>query len=106
MHFFDAVHNLVSVTLKEAADQFITIVKDATAIDNKPGGPSTREIEGVTLDAWARQVGPLYLELLNSEPYGCMKAIYNHALSAAKISRVVENISDVSMHLVSSTASS
>ena len=57
MHFFDAVHNLVSVTLKEAADQFITIVKDATAIDNKPSGHSAREIEGVTLDAWARQVG-------------------------------------------------
>ncbi|PIL29443.1 hypothetical protein GSI_08385 [Ganoderma sinense ZZ0214-1] len=77
VHFFDAVHNLVSVTLKEAADQFITIVKDASAIEDKPGGPEVKQIEGVTLDAWARQ------------------AIYNHALSAAKISKVVENISDM-----------
>lgn len=56
VHFFDAVHNLVSVTLKEAADQFITIVKDAGAIEDKPGGPGMKQIEGVTLDAWARQV--------------------------------------------------
>ena len=52
----DAIHNLVSVTLKEAADQFITIVKNTSAIEDKPGGPGVKQIEGVTLDAWARQV--------------------------------------------------
>ncbi|RPD58003.1 hypothetical protein L226DRAFT_490578, partial [Lentinus tigrinus ALCF2SS1-7] len=75
VHFFDAVNNLVSITLRETADQFIQIVKDATAIESEPGKESRRVGGGVSLDAWARQ------------------AIYNHALSTAKISRVVENIS-------------
>ena len=44
------------MTLKEAADQFVTIVKDAGAIEDKPGGPGVKQVEGVTLDAWARQV--------------------------------------------------
>ena len=56
VHFFNAVHNLVSVTLKEAADQFITIVKNTAAIEDKPGGAGVKQIDGVTLDAWARQV--------------------------------------------------
>ncbi|KAI0666903.1 hypothetical protein C8Q78DRAFT_1082786 [Trametes maxima] len=72
VHFFDAVNNLVSVTLQGATQQFIQIVKDAGAIEASGGG---RQFGGVSLDAWARQ------------------AIYSHALSAAKISRLVENIS-------------
>ncbi|KAI0761392.1 hypothetical protein BD413DRAFT_666104 [Trametes elegans] len=71
VHFFGAVYNLVSVTLQDATKKFIQIVKDATLIE----APGPRERGAVTLDAWARQ------------------AIYNHALSAAKISRLVENIS-------------
>ncbi|KAI0644313.1 hypothetical protein C8Q79DRAFT_140560 [Trametes meyenii] len=70
VHFFDAMNNLVSVTLQGATQEFIQIVKDSTAIE-APG----QTHRTITLDAWARQ------------------AIYNHALTAAKISRLVENIS-------------
>ncbi|KAI0793599.1 hypothetical protein C8Q74DRAFT_1314667 [Fomes fomentarius] len=83
VHFFDQVNTLVSVTLREAADQFIRIVKDATAIENGPG-KEVQRISGISLDAWARQ------------------AIYNHAISVAKISRVVENISDMYVTLYDS----
>ncbi|KAI0742067.1 hypothetical protein C8Q80DRAFT_1110850 [Daedaleopsis nitida] len=83
VHFFDAVNNLVSVTLKEAADQFIQIVKDTTAIEHEPG-KKPKKLGSISLDAWARQ------------------AIYNHALSAAKISKVVENISDMYVTLYDS----
>ncbi|KAI0699639.1 hypothetical protein C8T65DRAFT_709898 [Cerioporus squamosus] len=84
VHFFDAVNNLVSVTLRETADQFIQIVKDATAIELEPVKDAKR-LGGVSLDAWARE------------------AIYNHALSSAKVSSVVENISDMYITLYDGT---
>ncbi len=59
VHFFDQVNTLVSVTLREAADQFIQIVRDATAIENGPGKEVPR-ISGISLDAWARQVRVRY----------------------------------------------
>ncbi|TBU23615.1 hypothetical protein BD311DRAFT_768173 [Dichomitus squalens] len=80
VHFFNSVNNLVCISMREAADAFISIVKDAARIEDSAGHNherGTRQIGGVTLDAWARQ------------------AIYNHALSVAKISKVVENISDM-----------
>ena len=55
VHFFDAVNNLVSITLRETADQFIQIVKDATALEYGPG-KEVQRVGSVSLDAWARQV--------------------------------------------------
>ncbi|KAI0644338.1 hypothetical protein C8Q79DRAFT_141228 [Trametes meyenii] len=104
VHFFDAVNNLVSVTLQGATQQFIQIVKDASAIEAPGGG---RQPGGVSLDAWARQVrtSPArpaqHNALFDSppppppppRPIRIRQAIYSHALSAAKIGRLVENIS-------------
>ena len=56
VHFFDTVHNLVSVVMSEEAHQFIQIVKDATAIEDGSDGKGAKQIDGVTMDAWARQV--------------------------------------------------
>ena len=54
VYFFEGVDNLVSITLKETADQFIRIVKDATAIEygERRGVAGA---SGVSLDAWTRQ---------------------------------------------------
>ncbi len=54
VHFFNSVQNLVCISMREAADDFIRMVKDATMIENG----RTPQIGGVTLDAWARQVPP------------------------------------------------
>ena len=55
VYFFEGVDNLVSITLKETADQFIQIVKDATTIEYSDRKEATRA-SGGSLDAWARQV--------------------------------------------------
>jgi len=48
VHFFDAVNNLVGVTMKDACEQFITLVDDATKANKSVGG--------ITLSNWTRQV--------------------------------------------------
>lgn len=104
VHFFNSVQNLVCISMREAADDFITMVKDATMIEDRPYG-RTPQVEGVTLDAWARQVGPSSPNVgHNDSSHLISQAIYNHALSVAKISRVVENISDASTYFVLTSA--
>ena len=59
VHFFNSVHNLVCISMREAADEFITMIKSAAMIEDGSGGNygrSARQIGGVTLDAWTRQV--------------------------------------------------
>ena len=59
VHFFNSVHSLVCISMREAADEFITMIKSAAMIEDGSGssyGRSTRQIGGVTLDAWTRQV--------------------------------------------------
>ncbi len=47
VHFFDALHNLVSVTLKDAADHF------TSAMEDKSGRPGVKQAEDIKS---ARQV--------------------------------------------------
>ena len=102
VHFFNSVHNLVSISMREAANDFIKMVKDATMIEDRPAYGRTPQIGGITLDAWARQVEPLIPDDGHDDSSRLTsQAIYNHALSVAKISRVVENISDASTHFIS-----
>ncbi|KAM5544447.1 hypothetical protein V8D89_002107 [Ganoderma adspersum] len=75
VHFFDSVHNFVSHLFKSAADQFISVVKHASGIEDKPNGAMVKHTNGVTLDAWSRET------------------IYKYALSTAKLSKVVQHIS-------------
>nr|VWO97729.1 Non-specific serine/threonine protein kinase (EC [Ganoderma boninense] len=64
VHFFNSVHNLVCISMKEAADEFINMVKDASMIEDTPTyGRRTPRIGGITLDAWARQ---MYVTLYDS----------------------------------------
>ncbi|KAI1784673.1 hypothetical protein LXA43DRAFT_194926 [Ganoderma leucocontextum] len=75
VHFFDWVYNFVSLSFKGAADQFITVVKDTGGIEDQPRDSRMKQVNGVTLDAWSRE------------------AIYKHALSTAKLSKVVQHVS-------------
>ncbi|KAI1785908.1 hypothetical protein LXA43DRAFT_975985 [Ganoderma leucocontextum] len=82
VRFFDFVNTLVSIKMREATNRFIKLVR---AAEENPGQVSTSRSAGaVNLDAWGRQ------------------AIYDHALSLAKISRVVENISGMYVSLYDS----
>ena len=62
VHFFTSVKNLVSVTMRDEANRLIRVVTDEYAItDSKLG----QKASGVTLDAWARQVGALAVSLVD-----------------------------------------
>ncbi|KZV91894.1 hypothetical protein EXIGLDRAFT_836796 [Exidia glandulosa HHB12029] len=74
VHFFDSINNLVGVTLSSAAGDFIKLINDATKPD---GGAGAKSIAGISLSNWTRQT------------------IYNQALSAAKVARLVEDIAQI-----------
>ena len=57
VHFFDTVHNFVSVSFKDSADQFISVVKTSSGIEDTASGPRMKQSNGFTLDAWSREVG-------------------------------------------------
>lgn len=72
VRFFHSIDALVSVTMSETVSHFIDLVNDATA----PGYKSI-SISGVSLSNWTRQV------------------IYQQALQAAKVARLVENVAKI-----------
>ncbi|EJD37879.1 hypothetical protein AURDEDRAFT_154225 [Auricularia subglabra TFB-10046 SS5] len=75
VHFFHSVNNLVSVTMNETVTHFIQLINDATT----PTGSSAlnKSVSGVSLSNWTRQV------------------IYQQALGAAKVARLVQNVATI-----------
>jgi len=93
VHFFEKINALVGVTMRAACDEFISLIDDASRANKSMGG--------VTLSNWTRQVCTSSEHArLNMSNGICFQAIYEQALSAAKISKLVEKISSVSTGLV------
>ncbi|PIL29442.1 hypothetical protein GSI_08384 [Ganoderma sinense ZZ0214-1] len=75
VRFFNSVDNFVSHLFKHAANDFISVIKHSSGIEDQSNGVMVMQTGSITLDAFSRE------------------NIYKYALCTAKLNKVVEHTS-------------